>query len=179
MGPVHNDAHRFAPAAPHEDHVFGACCPGWHSAGSHETAVEQWIAFMRAQDVDRVCCLLPGSRAEIAETGLGRYNDAFGSERVRHTPLASRRLVEPDTLRGDILPFLLDTVEADERVVVHGLSGLGHTGQVLAAWLVFQHGSRPHEAVDTVVEMGRAPAETVDRGEATRHELLDVLGSVG
>ena len=178
MGPVYNDAHRFAPAAPHEKHVFGACCPGWHSAGSHEAAVEQWLAFMQDQRIDRVCCLLSGSTSEIGESSLTRYQETFGRQDVLHAPVATGRLVDAETLEVDILPFLRESAEADERVVVHGLSGLGRTGQVLAAWLVSYHEYRPHEAVDTVMEMGRDPTQVVDRGTATRHELLDMLGDV-
>lgn len=178
MGPVHEDAHRFAPAAPHEEHVFGACSPGWHSAADHRTAVEQWVAFMQEEGIDRVCCLLSMSPGEAGKSNFGLYDEAFGSENVRHVPLADRRLVETGRLRREILPFLHDTVDADERVVVHGLSGLGRTGQVLAAWLVSFHEYLPHEAVDTVREMGRDPAVAVERGGATRHELLDMLGEV-
>jgi hypothetical protein len=177
MGPVHDDAHRFAPAAPHEDHVFGACSPGWHSAASHDVAVAEWVEFMQARDVERVCCLLAGTRSGTGESDLGQYDEAF--DHVRYAPLARRRLVDAERLRSDILPFLSAAVAADERVVVHGLSGLGHTGQVLAAWLVSHHGYGPREAVDTVAGMGRDPTETVDRGPATCADLLAVLGGVG
>lgn len=175
MGPVHKDAHRFAPAAPHERHVFGACSPGWHSAADHRTSVEQWVACMQDEGMDRVCCLLSLPPGEREESSLGLYREVFGSENVRYVPLADRRLVDSGRLGGEIVPFLSDSVEADERVVVHCLSGLGRTGQVLAAWLVAGHGYRPHEAVDTVKEMGRDPAIVVDYGDATRHELLEVL----
>jgi protein-tyrosine phosphatase len=176
MDPVHEDVHRFAPAAPHEDHVFGACAPGWHTAAEHPTAIEQWVSFMRERDIERVCCLLQMSHSEAMESGFGAYQDAFGSENVKHVPMADRRLVDPDRVRTDVFPFIEASVEADERVVVHGLSGLGRTGQVLAAWLVSHHEYRPHDAVDTVMEMGRDPSIVVDFGAASRHELLDMLG---
>lgn len=176
MGPVQNDAYRFAPAAPHEEYVFGACSPGWHSAADHRTSVEQWAESMQKEGVDRVCCLLSLPSGETEESEIGLYQDVFGSERVRYVPLADRQLVEVRRVRRDILPFLSGAVEADERVVVHGLTGLGRTGQVLAAWLVDHHEYRSSEAVDTVREMGRDPAGAVERGTATRHELLDMLG---
>ncbi|PSQ30069.1 protein phosphatase, partial [Halobacteriales archaeon SW_10_68_16] len=113
---------------------------------------------------------------EVRDSSFRLYHEAFGSENVRHVPMADRRLVDPDRVREEVLPFLREAVEADERVVVHGLSGLGRTGQVLAAWLVAYHEYRPHEAVDTVMEMGRDPAIAVDFGDATRLELLEVLG---
>lgn len=177
MGSVHNDAYRFGPAAPHEEHVFGAACPGWHSVGSHGTVVTRWIEFMLDQDIDRVLCLLPVGRGGEG-VALTRYREAFGRSNVKHTPVPNRRLVGVDDLRGDILPFLADADETGDRVVVHCLAGLGRTGQVLAAWLVFRHDYRPHEAVDTVMRMGRDPTEIVDRGDATRHELLTVLANV-
>ena len=176
MGSVHEDAHRFAPAAPHEEHVFGACSPGWHSAADHRTSVENWVRFMQEAEMDRVCCLLSLSPGEVRDSSFRLYHEVFGSENVRHVPMADRRLVDPDRVREEVLPFLREAVEADERVVVHGLSGLGRTGQVLAAWLVAYHEYRPHEAVDTVMEMGRDPAIAVDFGDATRLELLEVLG---
>ncbi|MEF8783477.1 MAG: dual specificity protein phosphatase family protein [Haloarculaceae archaeon] len=178
MGPVYNDAYRFSPAAPHEEHVFGAACPGWHSAGSHETTVNRWVEFMLDHGIDRVLSLLPVSRSDADDTALARYHDAFGQSNVRHVPVPNRRLVGADILRDDILPFLVDTTERGDRVVVHCLAGLGRTGQVLAAWLVSYHEYPPHEAVDTVMRMGRDPTEIVDRGDATRHELLTTLGKV-
>lgn len=178
MGSAHEDVHRFAPAATHEDHVFGACAPGWHSAGDHRTAVEQWVSFMQDHGIDRVCCLLSIPPSEVAETNFTLYAETFGRERVKHVPLADRRLIDADRFRRELLPFLVETVEADERVVVHGLSGLGRTGQVLAAWLVAYHEYRPHEAVDTVMEMGRDPSIVAKMSDATRHELLDELGEL-
>jgi len=176
MDPVHEDAHRFAPAAPHEEYVFGACAPGWHTAASHQKAVDQWVSFMRGHDIERVCCLLSIPPAEARESAFVTYQDAFGSERVAHVPMADRRLVDPEKLRTEVFPFLEASVDADERVVVHGLSGLGRTGQVLAGWLVTHHEYRPHDAVDTVMDMGRDPSLAVDFGDASRHELLEMLG---
>ena len=177
MGSVYNDAYRFGPAASHEEHVFGAACPGWHSVGSYETVVTRWIEFMLGQGIDRVLYLLPVNHGADGDA-LDRYQEAFGRSNVRHAPVPNRRLVGEKVLQRDILPFLADAGETGDRVVVHCLAGLGRTGQVLAAWLVFRHDYRPHEAIDTVMRMGRDPTEIVDRGDATRHELLTTLGNV-
>lgn len=175
MGPVHDDAYRFAPAAPRDEHVFGASAPGWHSACGHRVALDRWVAFMQDQRIDRVCCLLSLSRADARESHTDRYREAFGDGNVRHVPLADRRLADPEPLRRDVLPFLADTARADERVVVHGLSGLGRTGQVLAAWLVARGGSDPDGAVDTVTAMGRDPVGGLGGPEATREALVGLL----
>jgi protein-tyrosine phosphatase len=176
MGPVHDDAYRFAPAAPREDHVFGASAPGWHSACDHRVALDRWIAFMQDQRIDRVCCLLSLSRPEARESHLDPYREAFGNGNVRHVPLADRRLADPEPLGRDVLPFLADTARADERVVVQGLSGLGRTGQVLAAWLVARHGYDPDVAVDTVMGMCRDPVGGIEGRTDAREALLGVLG---
>jgi protein tyrosine phosphatase (PTP) superfamily phosphohydrolase (DUF442 family) len=173
---LRDDAHRFAPAARGEPHVFGACSPGWHSAGDHGTAVDEWIGAMQAQGMERVLCLLPGRELDRAEANIGLYREAFGTEAVRHAPVPDHHLADLETLRRDVLPFLEASAAADAPVVVHCLAGIGRTGQVLSAWLVSGRGYDPHEAVDTVVGMGRDPMEAVREGNATRQDLLDLLG---
>ncbi|MEF8784582.1 MAG: dual specificity protein phosphatase family protein [Haloarculaceae archaeon] len=175
-GPMMADAHRFAPAAPDEDVVYGACCPGWHSAGTHEQAIGQWIGFMEDAGIQRVCCLLTGRQLDAHDANIGRYVAAFGPRHVLHAPVLDHHLASIDTLREDILPFLDDAAAADESVVVHCLAGIGRTGHVLAAWLVHARDYAPHAAIETVREMGRDPLEPVDHGNATRRDLLDLLG---
>ena len=174
-GPVAADAHRFAPAAPDEEVVYGACCPGWHSAGTHEAALDQWISFIQESGIERVCCLLTGRQLDAHDANIGRYRDALGPENVRHAPIPDHRLADPDTLVDDILPFLAAADRAGEPVVVHCLAGIGRTGHVLAAWLVAERGYDSRGAIETVREMGRDPLEAVERGTATRQDLLDLL----
>ena len=172
------DAYRFAPAAPEEELVYGAAAPGWHTAADHETAVSAWIEFMRKRGIQRVCCVVPGSDSEGCQTNLDRYTAAFGEAEVIHAPLLDRRLGDSVVLQESILPFLEESVRRDAPVVVHGLSGLGRTGQVLAAWLVYGRGYDPEPAVETVEEMGRFPAEPAEVGDATEEELFDHLATV-
>ncbi len=172
------DAYRFAPAAPDEAVVYGACCPSWHSAGSHEQAIDQWLSFMQDAGIERVCCLLPGRQLDAHDANLSRYEDAFGTASVRHAPVPDQRLVAIETLQEDVLPFLDDADTAGEPVVVHCLAGIGRTGQVLAAWLVRARGYTPQAAIETVREMGRDPFEPVDHGNATRQDVLDLVGLV-
>ena len=177
-GPMVADAHRFAPAAPDEDVVYGACCPGWHTAASHEQAIDQWLAFMREAGIERVCCLLTGRQLDAHDANIGRYEAAFGSANVCHAPVPDHRLADVERLRDDILPFLEGADAADEPVVVHGLAGIGRTGHVLAAWLVHGRDIDPRRAIETVREMGRDPLEPVEAGTATRQDLLNVLGAL-
>ncbi|WP_415382925.1 protein phosphatase [Halosimplex sp. TS25] len=180
MPDVHNresgaDAHRFAPAAPDEEHVYGACSPDWHSAAGHAQALADWIAVVRAHDVERVCSLQPGP--ESADDCDDGYVDAFGDGRVLHAPVPDGRLVEPALLDRELLPFFDEAVADDERVVVHCLDGIGRTGQVLAAWLAHDRGYEPERAIETVEVTGRKPREPVRRGNATEQELYDLLAT--
>ncbi|MEM8673560.1 MAG: hypothetical protein AAGF83_06765 [Cyanobacteria bacterium P01_G01_bin.67] len=45
--------YRFAPAAADESIVFGAAKPQYS-----EISVGQWLEFMQAQKIERICCLL-------------------------------------------------------------------------------------------------------------------------
>jgi len=172
-------AHRFAPAAPDEPYVFGACCPGWHSAGTHTDALEDWLSFMECRDIQRVCCLLSGCQLQSSNGNIDAYERVFGTENVRHAPTADHRLIDAVTLREDILPFLDAAVAAEERVVVHCLAGIGRTGQALAAWLVHDRGVDAERAINTVEEMRRFPRDPVRAGNATERELLDRVALEG
>jgi protein-tyrosine phosphatase len=175
--PPEDDAYRFAPAAPEVPVVYGACCPGWHTAASRETALDQWLSFMKRRGIERACCLLTGSQLDD-DTMFDRYRRSFG-DNVLHAPIADSRLADVDTLRTEILPFLGAAAAEDSPVVVHCLAGLGRTGHVLAAWLVYGRGYTPQEAVETVREQKRAPMEAVERDDASRRDLLDTLARVG
>lgn len=175
---VMDDAHRFSPAAPDEEFVYGACCPGWHSAGTHQTSVEQWISSMQESGIKRVCCLLTGRQLDQQDANIGRYREAFGTTNVLHAPVPDHHLVAESLLNEEILPFLAAGVQRDEPTVVHCLAGIGRTGQVLAAWLVASEGYHPEKAIETVKETGRDPTESVRQGNATTEELLELLGNV-
>ena len=171
-------AHRFSPAAPEEQYVYGSCSPGWHSAANHETCLDQWIGFMESQGIERVCCLLAGRHLADERANLDKYETAFGSPNVLHEPVPDEQLVGVEHLDGEILPFVEESVETGRPVVVHGLAGVGRTGQVLAAWLIYSRGYEPSAAVETVREAGRDPTAAVDAGNATRSELFAVLGTL-
>lgn len=171
------DAHRLAPAAPDEEHVYGACSPGWHAVADYETCLAEWIADMRSAGIERVCCLMVGPSGSPPEN-VRTYESAFGPDRVLHAPVPNGELVSRSLLETEILPFLHGARRAEEPVVVHGLAGLGRTGQVLAAWLVADRDYRAQEAVRTVRRTGRDPSDAIRRGNATEEDLYELLQSV-
>ena len=172
------NAHRFAPAAPDETFVYGACTPGWHSAAGHAVAIDDWVEFMRAEGIERVCCLLTGSQLDDCGAILDCYAEAFGEANVLHAPVRDHHLVPEDVLVEEILPFLAASRTAEQPVVVHCLAGIGRTGQVLAAWLVYNRDYGPERAIEAVREQGRDPLDAVHVGNATEDELLALLGAV-
>jgi len=172
------DAHRLAPAAPDEEHVHGACSPGWHAAADYETCLAEWIEDVRSAGIERVCCLMVAPSTGRSPANVCAYESAFGADRVLHAPIPNGELVSRSLLEGEILPFLHDAKRADEPVVVHCLAGLGRTGQVLAAWLVADRDYRAEEAVRTVRRTGRDPSDAIRRGNATEDDLYELLQSV-
>ncbi len=173
-----DDAHRLSLAAPPEEYVYGACTPTWHAACDASTAVEDWLSAVESEGIERVCCLLAGSRSELQDTALGRYDTTFGPENVCHAPTADTQLIGREKLVQTILPFLSESVSQQSPVVVHCLSGVGRTGQVLAAWLVSAHDYSPEEAIDAVRQTGRDPTTVIDNGNAAEEDLLELLGSM-
>lgn len=169
------DVYRFGPAAPEEEHVYGACCPGWHSTAEHADAVDEWVDFMEGRGIDRVCCLLSGDQLGSTDADAGKYGRSFGPENVLHAPVADHHLADAETLETVLFPFIDDAVAKDERVVVHCLAGIGRTGHVLAAWLVHGRDYDPVDAIETVEEMGRSPGEAESAGNARRGELYELL----
>ncbi|WP_262178118.1 protein-tyrosine phosphatase family protein [Haloarcula laminariae] len=172
------NAHRFAPAAPDETFVYGACTPGWHSAAGRDEAIDDWVEFMRAEGIERVCCLLTGCQLDDRGAVLDHYAATFGEANVLHAPVRDHHLVPESVLVDEILPFLADSRAAEEPVVVHCLAGIGRTGQALAAWLVYNRDYGPRRAIETVREQGREPADAVQAGNATEDELLSLLSTV-
>ncbi|WP_336327044.1 protein phosphatase [Halovenus sp. HT40] len=172
------DAHRLGPAAPGEEYVYGSCAPGWHAAADHETCIYEWVEDVQSAGIERVCCLLAASENEAERANVGVYREEFGPDRTLHASIPTNRLAEPEQLNGEILPFLEAGKAADEATVVHGLTGLCRTGQVLSAWLAYDRGYRPDRAVRIVEEYGRDPRNVIRNGDATEDDLYEVLEAV-
>jgi protein-tyrosine phosphatase len=148
--------YKFAPACKQEKIVFGASRPGY----SYQE-IYHWIDFMKQHDIQKVCCLLDEKQLTYYSNLLGTYQKEFGSQQICWAAIADFQLADIDTLTKKILPFLMDADKLNEKVVVHCSGGIGRTGHVLAAWLVYGRGFSNQDAIASVKRTGRNPHEAV------------------
>ncbi|MGO8949338.1 MAG: dual specificity protein phosphatase family protein [Ktedonobacterales bacterium] len=153
----------FSAASLQEPFVFGARRPGFPFARVSSALVHAWIAFMQAQGITRVLCLLPSRQLEGYSDLLGTYRYRFGEHNVLWVPIADFQLAEESQLIDQILPFLAGGVLQQEKTVVHCSGGVGRTGHVLAAWLVSCRGMSNEEAIAAVKRQGRNARESRDK----------------
>ncbi|AUB42641.1 Protein-tyrosine phosphatase [Nostoc flagelliforme CCNUN1] len=146
--------YKFAPAWENEQIVFGAARPGYTNKD-----VQDWIEFMKCQNIKRVCCLLANQQLASYSNLLDTYKQEFGNQLVCWTPIADFHLCDLETLTEKILPFLIEANKENEKVVVHCSGGIGRTGHVLAAWLVSVRGLSNQAAINAVKKTGRNPYE--------------------
>jgi protein-tyrosine phosphatase len=142
------------------------------------TRIIEWVDFMRAQGITRVCCLLDAGQLAVFPVNLeAEYERLFGATCVLMEPIADHHLCSPLALTRNIVPFLTTADTRGERAVIHCWGGNGRTGHVLAAWLVASRGLSPMEAIEAVEATGRLPREAVLAGNATLDELIALLAS--
>jgi protein-tyrosine phosphatase len=149
--------YKFAPAADHESIVFGAARPKYS-----ETSVKQWLEFMQAQKIEKICCLLEKeSLSRYKVDLLATYQQKFGQESVLWQPLKDFQIPQSATLVEKIIPFLMTADDKGQKVVVHCAGGVGRTGIVLAAWLISCRGFSNQQAISAVKQNQRYPQEAI------------------
>ncbi|MEN9517861.1 MAG: hypothetical protein RLZZ381_449 [Cyanobacteriota bacterium] len=149
--------YKFAPANRCESIVFGAARPNYS-----ETSIKQWIEFMQAEKIEKICCLLEKkSLVRYKVDLLAVYGQEFGQEEVLWQPLADFQIPSSATLIDRIIPFLIFAAQNKQKTVVHCSGGVGRTGIVLASWLVSQYGYSNQEAMSAVKQNQRNPQEAI------------------
>ncbi len=173
-----HDKFAFGPACSEERFVFGSQRPGYGPGKVSLSAVHVWLSFIKEKGIRRICCLLQERELQtyyennLVET----YSKEFGDLNVLAVPVKDFHLAEISALRDEILPFLAESEEKELPVLVHCSGGLGRTGHVLAAWVVYRYGLPVEEALDAV---NRNPREAVQWGNATEEELFSLLRACG
>ncbi|HEY4385013.1 MAG TPA: dual specificity protein phosphatase family protein [Ktedonobacteraceae bacterium] len=153
----------FTAASEQEHFVFGARRPGFPFSRVSSLLLQRWIAFMQTQGITRVLCLLPLRQLAAYDDLLGTYRQAFGQHNVLWIPIDDFHLAEEVQLIDQIVPFLAEAEQQQEKTVVHCSGGMGRTGHVLAAWLVSCRGMSNEEAITTVKRQGRNARESRDK----------------
>jgi protein-tyrosine phosphatase len=153
----------FTAASAQEPFVFGARRPGFLFPRVSSIFVHTWIAFMQAQGITRVLCLLSPRQLNAYDDLLGTYRQRFGGHNVLWVPIEDFQLAEEVQLIDQILPFLAQAQQRQEKTVVHCSGGVGRTGHVLAAWLVSGRGMSNEEAIAAVKRQGRNARESRDK----------------
>lgn len=148
------NSYKFAAAQKDELTVFGASRPGYS-----EQEVENWLNFMKAQNIKQVCCLLCDKQLARYSNLLEKYQQKFGTNNVCWASIEDFHLSDLKNLTQKILPFLKKATEQGDKVVVHCSGGIGRTGHVLAAWLVSNRGLSNQAAIAAVKKTGRNPYE--------------------
>jgi len=158
--------------------VYGAQRPGYHSSRPvSDSEVGLWVEFMGQQGIKRVCCLLEEQLSFYESDLLAAYKRFLGEQAVCSAPIKDFTLADEQLLTETILPFLADSVQKNEPVVVHCSGGIGRTGHVLACWLVYGRGMTNEQAIKAVMDLGRNPYEAKGRdsmGKSKLNSLLDV-----
>jgi hypothetical protein len=162
-----------------EEFVFGAQRPGFPGIFVQKQVVDEWIAYMKKQGIVRIVCLLSeeelGSYPTLTGGLLGIYAETFGPDNVLWAPTPDKRLLSGEAVKH-ICYFLHAAVEQGQKTVVHCSAGLGRTGQVLAAWLVYHYNLTERKAIKAEDELNRFPMEAVFYRNASEADLLQVLG---
>jgi protein-tyrosine phosphatase len=149
--------YKFAPANRYESIVFGATRPKYS-----EISIKQWIEFMQAEKIEKICCLLETkSLIRYQVDLLAIYRQKFGQEAVLWQPLADFQIPTSSNLIDLIIPFLISAEQNQQKVVVHCAGGVGRTGIVLAAWLVSRRGFTNQQAISAVKQNQRYPQEAI------------------
>lgn len=146
--------HNFGPASTRDSIVHTAERPGGDPQEDNACItmeqVQEWIDFMKAQDIHRVLVLLEDAKLAIYEAPglLEKYKSA--GFHVYRNPMD----VEGSASRAK--QILQDAFHANKKIVVHCTHGQGRCGRVAAGWVSMQYGLSSQEAIQEVLTTARA-----------------------
>jgi len=149
-----------------DSHIHRKQRPGYPKRRVSEERVGDWIDTASSEGIEKLVVLLSeGELDDYYDSLLNRYTSEFGDDSLLHVPIRDHTRCDPETLHEEILPFLRESVEADEEVAVHCSAGIGRTGQVLFAWMVEEHGMSYGEAMSAVRGVECNPLEALNSKE--------------
>ncbi len=168
----------FGAPLPEETHVFGGRRPGYPGKFVERQLVDEWLAYMKKQEISRLVCMLSEEELKYYPTLsgglLGVYGENFGQDNVLWAPTQDKHLCSGEALKH-ICYFLQQAVSQGEKTVIHCSAGLGRTGQALAAWLIYNYDMTERKALKTLDALNRSPREAVYYGAADEAALLRLL----
>ena len=139
---------------------------------------KKWIDEVKKKNISRIVVLCePKDYFYFIE----KFEDEFGQKNVLRATVEDYHLCDKELLNETIIPFINDSIEQKEKVVVHCNAGSGRTGHVLAAWLYSNDHTLDESEAIRLVSLGgggrRDPSEAVRNGNATLDELNNLIRS--
>ena len=139
---------------------------------------QKWIDEVKKNKISRIIVLCEPKDYSYF---IKEFEDEFGQKNVLKANVKDYHLCDKELLNKIIIPFINDSIEQKEKVVVHCNAGSGRTGHVLAAWLYsVDHTLDEPEAIKLVRIGGgarRNPNEAVNAGNATLDDLYSLIRS--
>jgi protein-tyrosine phosphatase len=108
---------------------------------------------------------------------IDRYKDEFGRDSVYHIPIKDYTYIDKTKLHNYLFPILEKNKKAGIKSLVHCAGGIGRTGHILSAWLVYSLGYSIDESVKAVQDSGRDPLEATYDTNEDKSTLLKLLKS--
>jgi len=121
--------------------VCGSNRPGYPLCSVPIERVHSWINEVKSKGVTHVVCLLSDKDIKTYYNSLDlieTYKANF--ESVDWFPIGDYAVASAETL-GNICDLLEKYDSAKEKVVVHCSAGMGRTGLVLTAWVLYKFGN--------------------------------------